>query len=79
MTKEDCVAIAAASRSPWHYLRPMAPTAAGRIGFEQVAELGSLYGPDVVFILGSRIQEDPRGLVAAAQRFVNEIGRRSGL
>lgn len=78
MTKEDCVAIAAACRSPWRHLRPMAPTAAGRIGFEQVAEVGPLYGRDVVFILGSRIQQDPRGLIAAIQRVVREIERCSG-
>jgi ribulose-bisphosphate carboxylase large chain len=78
MTKEDCVAIAAASRSPWRHLRPMAPTAAGRIGFEQVGEFGPFYGRDVVFILGSRIQQDPRGLIAATQRFVREVERCSG-
>ncbi len=75
MAKEDCMAIAAACRSPWHHLRPVCPTAAGRIGFEQVAELEPLYGRDVVFILGSRIQQDPRGLIAATQRFVKEIER----
>ena len=73
MAKEDCLAIAAACRSPWGHLRPALPTAAGRIGFEQAAELGSFYGRDVVFILGSRIQQDPRGLIPATQRFVNEV------
>ncbi len=73
MTKEDCSAIAAACRSRWHHIRPMLPSAAGRIGFEQVAELGSFYGRDVVVILGSRIQQDPRGLLAATQRFVKEV------
>ena len=60
MAKEDCMAIAAACRSSWHHLRPVCPTAAGRIGFEQVAELEPLYGRDVVFILAagsSRIPE----------------------
>jgi ribulose-bisphosphate carboxylase large chain len=73
MAKADCSAIAAACRSAWHHLQPAFPTAAGRIGFEQAAELGSFYGRDVVFILGSRIQQDPRGLIAATQRFVNEV------
>ena len=75
MSKEDCVAIAAASRCSWRHLQPMCPTAAGRIGFEQVAELGPFYGRDVVFILGSRIQQDLRGLIAATQRFVKEVER----
>ena len=75
ITKADCAAIAAACRSPWRHLRPTAPTAAGRIGIEQIAEMGSLYGRDVVFILGSRIQQDSQGLIAATRRFVSEVER----
>jgi ribulose-bisphosphate carboxylase large chain len=78
MTKDDCSAVAAACRSPWHHMQPMFPTAAGRMGFEQVAELGPLYGRDVVFILGSRIQQDPGDLIAATQRFVREVERCTG-
>jgi ribulose-bisphosphate carboxylase large chain len=78
MTKEDCLAIATACRTPWRHIRPVLPTAAGRMGFEQVAEFGPLYGRDVVFILGSRIQKDPHGLVAAIQRFVKEVERWTG-
>jgi ribulose-bisphosphate carboxylase large chain len=78
MTKEDCSSIAAACRTPWLHIRPILPTAAGRIGFEQVAEVGLLYGPDVVFILGSRTQKDPQGLVAATKRFVKEVERWTG-
>jgi ribulose-bisphosphate carboxylase large chain len=75
MTKEDCSGIAAECRSPRNHLRAMLPTAAGRIGFEQVAEIGPFYGRDVVFILGSRIQQDSRGLIPATQRFVKEVER----
>lgn len=78
MTKEDCLAIVAACRTPWRHIKPILPTAAGRIGCEQVAELGPLYGPDVVFILGSRIQQAQRGLIAATQRFVKEVERWTG-
>jgi ribulose-bisphosphate carboxylase large chain len=75
MAKEDCSAVAAACRLPWNHLKAMLPTAAGRIGFEQVAEFGPFYGRDVVFILGSRIQQDSRGLIPATQRFVKEVER----
>ena len=78
MTKEECLRIAAACRSPWHHIRPMLPTAAGRIGFEQVGEFGPFYGRDVVFILGSRIQQDPQGLIAATRRFIKEVERCAG-
>lgn len=75
MTKESCSAIVTACRSPWQHVRPMVPTAAGRIGFEQVTELAPLYGRDVIFILGSRIQQDSAGITAATQRFMKEIER----
>jgi ribulose-bisphosphate carboxylase large chain len=78
MTQESCATVAAACRSPWRHIRPTAPTAAGRIGLEQVAELGSQYGRDVIFILGSRIQQDPDGITAATQRFVGEVARCTG-
>lgn len=78
MTKEDCLAVAVACRSPWHHIRPLVPTAAGRIGIERVAELEALYGRDVLFIVGSRIQQDPRGLLAATQQFMNEVERCTG-
>jgi ribulose-bisphosphate carboxylase large chain len=78
MTKEDCLAIVAVCRTPWHHIKPILPTAAGRIGFEQVAELAPLYGPDVVFILGSRIQQAPQGLIAATQQFIKEAERCTG-
>jgi hypothetical protein len=32
----------------------------------------------VVFILGSRIQQDPGDLIAATQRFVGEVERCTG-
>jgi ribulose-bisphosphate carboxylase large chain len=72
MIKEDCSAVASACRSHWSHIKPILPTAAGRIGFEQVAEFGPFYGCDVVFILGGRIQQDSRGLIPATQRFVKE-------
>ena len=75
MTKEDYSAVAAACRAPWQHIRPTLPTAAGRIGVEQVAELEPLYGPDLLFILGSRIQQDARGLLAATQHFMKEVER----
>ena len=75
MTRGDCSAVAACSRAPWRHLKPTMPTAAGRIAHDHVAELGSLYGRDVLFILGSRVQQDPAGVVAATRRFVSEIER----
>lgn len=78
MTKEDCAALARTCRAPWKHIRPMAPTAAGRIGTPDIQDFASIYGRDVVFILGSRIQKDPLGLVTATQQFVRELHRCAG-
>jgi ribulose-bisphosphate carboxylase large chain len=75
MTKEDCSTVASVCRSPWRHIQPIVPAAAGRIGFEQVAQLAKFYGSDVVFILGSRIQQDSRDLPAATERFMKEVER----
>ena len=78
MTKDECVAVAEACRSPWDRVRPTVPSAAGRIGIAQVAELGATYGRDVMFILGSRIQQDRDDLTMATERFVREVERATG-
>lgn len=78
MTRDDCAALARACRTAWEHVRPMAPTAAGRIGTPNIAEFTTFYGRDVVFILGSRIQADPLGLAAATERFVRELHRCAG-
>ncbi len=78
MTKADCAALARTCRAPWKHIRPMAPTAAGRIGAPDIEDFASIYGRDVVFILGSRIQKDPLGLVTATQQFIRELHRCAG-
>ncbi|HSE59788.1 MAG TPA: RuBisCO large subunit C-terminal-like domain-containing protein [Nitrospiraceae bacterium] len=75
MTREDCLAIARATSEPFGGTRSLFPSAAGRMGFEQIAEMASLYGSDVVYILGSRIQKHPDGLVNGCRQFIQEISR----
>ncbi|BFU96420.1 MAG: Ribulose 1,5-bisphosphate carboxylase, large subunit [Nitrospira sp.] len=78
MMKDDCAALARTCRAAWRHIRPIAPTAAGRIGASDIPEFVSFYGRDVVFILGSRIQKDPLGLMTATQHFVRELHRYTG-
>jgi ribulose-bisphosphate carboxylase large chain len=75
MSRADCEAIKAETGAPLGCLRPIFPTAAGRLGFDRIAELCAFYGRDVLFVLGSRIRQDPGGLVQACRKFVAEIGR----
>lgn len=75
MTREDCLAIARTTSEPFGGTRSMFPSAAGRMGFEQIAEMTSVYGANVVYILGSRIQKHPDGLVNGCRQFIQEISR----
>ena len=67
MTKEDCVSVAVSCRQPWDHVLPAMPSVGGRIGPDCVAELVTALGRDVVLILGSRVQQDARGVVAAVE------------
>jgi ribulose-bisphosphate carboxylase large chain len=77
MTREDCLAIAHATSEPFGGTRSMFPSAAGRMGFGQISEMAALYGSDVVYILGSRIQKHPDGLANGCRQFIQAVGRSS--
>ncbi|MFO0773675.1 MAG: RuBisCO large subunit C-terminal-like domain-containing protein [Nitrospiraceae bacterium] len=68
VTRYDCAQIAEATANPAIPLPAIFPTAAGRMGREQLEEIVGLYGKDVVVILGSRIQSDPDGIQTACRR-----------
>ena len=69
MSKDDCVSVAVGCRRSWDHIRPTMPSVGGRMGPDRIAELTQSLGRDVVFVLGSRIQQDQRGVVAAIQEF----------
>jgi ribulose 1,5-bisphosphate carboxylase large subunit-like protein len=69
MSREECQNVAATSREPWEHIQPTMPAVGGRMGVEQIAELCTELGPDIVFVLGSRIQQDERGVVEGIEEF----------
>ena len=75
MSRPACRAVVQACLSSQGPLRPTAPTAAGRIGVKDVKGLARFYGRDVVFILGSRIQQDAAGVARATRQFMKEVER----
>lgn len=75
ITREDCRAIAKTCGESWGNLKPIFPTAAGRMGFERVLEMCEFYGQDLLFILGSSIQQHRSGLVKACRLFMDEVSR----
>jgi len=75
MSREDCRQIALETGTPWSRLKPVFPTAAGRMSVERVSEMYMLYKNDLIFILGSSIQRRDGNLVHACQQFVDEVAR----
>lgn len=73
MSKGDCVEVAAACRQRWNHLLPVMPAVGGRMAIDRLAELRRALGQDIVFVLGSRIQQDPRGVAAAIEDFQREL------
>ena len=69
MSKEDCVFVAMHCRQACEPLLPTMPAVGGRMGVDRIVELATALGPDVVFVLGSRIQQDRRGVSAAIEEF----------
>lgn len=74
MPQQDCVLVAEHCRRPWGCLRSMMPAVGGRIGPERLEELSSALGMDMIFIVGSRIQQFPGGIVAAMKEFHRVLG-----
>ena len=74
MSRQDCVSVAEHGRQPWGGLRSMMPAVGGRIGRDRLVELDSVLGKDMIFILGSRIQQFPGGVVAALNEYHRVVG-----
>jgi len=69
MSKEDCISVAVNCRQPWAPIMPMMPAVGGRIGVDRIGELTTALGQDVVFMLGSRVQQNQLGVVTAIEEF----------
>lgn len=78
MSADDCLAVATSCTRDWDQRLPTMPTAAGRIGIEQVRDYTDLYGTDVLFILGSRIQRHGPNLAHATDQFMRAVDEAGG-
>ena len=73
MGHEDCRKIAVEAGIPWGHLKPIFPTAAGRMNAERVSEMWAFYGHEVVIILGSGITQPGADVVAACKRVMDLV------
>lgn len=69
LSQNDCQSVANGCRQPWGHLRSTMPAVGGRIGPERLAELSVSLGRETIFVLGSRLQKEPSGVVSAIQTF----------
>ncbi len=77
MSKQECVSVAATCRQSWGHLRSTMPAVGGRIGSERLVELSMSLGRDTIFILGSRLQNEPEGIVSAIQALHQVLAKSS--
>jgi ribulose-bisphosphate carboxylase large chain len=75
LNPEDCRLVSTACRDRWGILKPIFPTAAGRMEYSRIQEMIEVYGRDLCFILGSQVRISPDGIRPACERFVREVHR----
>ena len=56
VTQEDCRQIASETAVPWGDLKPIFPTAAGRIDLARLQELIEIYQAEMVIVVGGALQ-----------------------
>ena len=47
------------------------------MGIDRIGELRAALGDDIIFVLGSRIQQDRQGVASAIEDFQRELARAS--
>lgn len=73
ISEEDCRQIAAACRRALGGCPPILPTAAGRMTASRIREMVTLYGSDLVFILGSDLRREPTHIHSACLDFLRLV------
>ena len=74
-TREDCRGIGSESQAPLGHLKPIFPTAAGRMDAAHVQEVSEFYSGQVVIIAGSSLIRQGQDAAAAARQFMEYLPR----
>ena len=75
LTEDDCRHIAWETARPWDYLKPIFPTAAGRIELDRLPALCEVYQGEMVIVAGSALLEPGKNVVGTCSRLVEEVKR----
>jgi len=68
-SREECCAIAAAAADPMGALKPILPAPAGGLAVSRVAELGQVYGRQMIILVGGGLFKHGPDLVENCRAF----------
>ena len=72
-TREDCVGIADGCSTPMGALQPISPAPGGGITPEAFADMRSVYGPDVTYLMSSNLHRAGPDLAGTVKKFRSMI------
>ena len=78
MSRDDCLRIAKACSEPFGPLKPIFPTAAGRMSAARVRDMSTLYGNDFVLIVGGELLRAGSDVVKICNQFVHLVSKLNG-
>ncbi len=73
LSRENCRHIASETAVPWGHVRPIFPTAAGRISGDRIKEVVELYGKDLVIIVGVGLLATDQDMIATCHAFMRQV------
>lgn len=71
-TKAECLSIARAGLGPLASLRQTLPAPGGGMSIDKVDEMKSVYGDDIMYLIGGALLRAPEGVVSATRRLVEK-------
>lgn len=75
-SREECHAIAKTCHRPMGNYPPIFPTPGGGMTLEKIPDMYTLYGEEVIFLIGGALYSHSPNLVENARHFLNLVGRK---
>ena len=72
-TKEECLSIARAGLDPFGSLGRTLPAPGGGMSIVKVDEMRSVYGDDIMYLVGGALLQAPEGVASATRRLVEKV------
>lgn len=72
-TKDECLSIARAGLDPFGSLGRTLPAPGGGMSIGKVDEMKSVYGDDIMYLVGGALLQAPEGVTSATRRLVEKV------